>query len=140
MASIVVLIGIELIQCNIAVTMSLNILVRLIPNQSNNHAVEIEEEHDKVEAELDERFLVETQFSTKPARPDVACAYLLMHIQLAEDFSRIEQMLAVKDPAKSDWLVPALAVMCGSLWIYALLRIVGSKRQIEYYRQPVSID
>lgn len=32
-------------------------LVRLVLDQGNDHAVKIEEEHDKVEPELDERFL-----------------------------------------------------------------------------------
>jgi hypothetical protein len=32
-------------------------LVRLVANKGNDHAVEVEEEHDKVEAELDEGFL-----------------------------------------------------------------------------------
>lgn len=31
--------------------------MRLVPDKRNNHAVEIEEEHQEVEAELDERFL-----------------------------------------------------------------------------------
>jgi hypothetical protein len=32
-------------------------LVRLITDQGNNHAVEVEEEHQEMEAELDEGFL-----------------------------------------------------------------------------------
>lgn len=32
-------------------------LVRLIPNESHNHAIQIEEEHDQVETQLNERFL-----------------------------------------------------------------------------------
>ena len=32
----------------------------LVLNERDNHAVEIEEEHDEVEAELDERFLDRT--------------------------------------------------------------------------------
>lgn len=31
--------------------------IRLVSDKGNYHAVQIEEEHDKVEAELDERFL-----------------------------------------------------------------------------------
>jgi hypothetical protein len=34
-----------------------NSLVRLIADEGDDHAVEVEEEHDKVEAELDEGFL-----------------------------------------------------------------------------------
>jgi len=33
------------------------LIVHLITDESNNHAVKVEEEHDKVEAELAERFL-----------------------------------------------------------------------------------
>ena len=32
-------------------------LVRLVADEGDDHAVEVEEEHDQVEAELDERFL-----------------------------------------------------------------------------------
>lgn len=35
----------------------INTLVRFITDQCDNHAVEVEEEQDQVEAELDERFL-----------------------------------------------------------------------------------
>jgi hypothetical protein len=31
--------------------------MRLVPDESNDHAVKVEEEHQKVEAEFDERFL-----------------------------------------------------------------------------------
>ena len=31
--------------------------VRLVPDKGNDHAVEVEEEHDQVEPQLDERFL-----------------------------------------------------------------------------------
>jgi hypothetical protein len=34
-----------------------NSLVRLVANEGDDHAVEVEEEHDEVEAELDEGFL-----------------------------------------------------------------------------------
>jgi hypothetical protein len=36
---------------------SANHLVRLITDQGNNHAVEVEEEHQEMETELDEGFL-----------------------------------------------------------------------------------
>jgi hypothetical protein len=32
-------------------------LVRLVPDESDDHAVEVEEEHQEMEAEFDERFL-----------------------------------------------------------------------------------
>jgi len=46
-------------------------LMRLIADERHDHAVQIEEEHDEVETELDEGFL-------------------LMHIQLPKDLSRIK--------------------------------------------------
>lgn len=36
-------------------------LVRLITDQGNNHAVEVEEEHQEMETELDEGFLLRCQ-------------------------------------------------------------------------------
>ena len=52
--------------------------MRLVPNERDNHAVEVEEEHNEVEAQLDERlFLVDVQFS--------------------EDLGRVQQMLVVHD-------------------------------------------
>ena len=33
------------------------LVVHLIADESDNHAVKVEEEHDEMEAELDERFL-----------------------------------------------------------------------------------
>jgi hypothetical protein len=60
----------------------------LVSDKSNNHAVEVEEEHDKVETQLEERllFLVNTVLSHVWSY----IAYLLMDVELAEDFSRIE--------------------------------------------------
>ena len=46
-------------------------LVRLVPDEGNNHAVQIEEEHDEVKAELDERLLVYVSMSGHTdKRPD----------------------------------------------------------------------
>ena len=35
-----------------------SLLFGLVPDEGYNHAVEVEEKHDEVEAKLDERFLV----------------------------------------------------------------------------------
>jgi len=51
---------------------------RLVFYESHNHAVEVEEEHDQVEAELDERFL-------------------LVYIQFPEDLRGVQEMLVVED-------------------------------------------
>lgn len=62
-----------------------SILGGFVSDKSNNHAVEVEEEHEQVEAKLEERFL-------------------LVNIELAEDLSRIEEMSVVNNlldvPAK----------------------------------------
>lgn len=34
------------------------LLVRLVADKGDNHAVQVEEEHDEMETELDERFLL----------------------------------------------------------------------------------
>jgi len=52
--------------------------VSLIADQSDNHAIEVEEEHDKVETKLYERFL-------------------LMHIQFPKNFCRVQKMLVLKN-------------------------------------------
>jgi hypothetical protein len=71
----------------------------LVSDKSNNHAVEVEEEHDKVETQLEERLL-------------------LMDVELAEDFSRIEEMSVVND----------------------LLDVPAKERQVENKRHPVAVD
>lgn len=38
--------------------------VRFVPNQRNDHAVEVKEEHDQMKAELDKRFLHEVSIET----------------------------------------------------------------------------
>ena len=43
-------------RCGYAVVTS---LVGLVPNEGDNHAVQVEEEHDQMEAKLDEGFLLQ---------------------------------------------------------------------------------
>ena len=50
----------------------------LVPNERDDHGVEVEEEHEKVEAELDERLL-------------------LMNVEFAEDFGRVEEVVFLED-------------------------------------------
>jgi hypothetical protein len=54
-------------------------LAPLISDQSNDHGVEVEEEHKQVEAKLDERLL-------------------LMDVELPEDLRSVEQVLVLEDP------------------------------------------
>lgn len=52
--------------------------MRLVADKGNDHAVEVEEEHQKVETKLDEGFL-------------------LVYIELAEDLGRVKKVLVVID-------------------------------------------
>jgi hypothetical protein len=54
-------------------------LTPLVPDKGDNHRVEVEEEHQKVETKLDERLL-------------------LVHVELPEDLRGIEQVLLLEDP------------------------------------------
>ena len=54
-------------------------LTPLVPDKSDDHRVEVEEEHQKVETKLDERLL-------------------LVHVELPEDLRRVQKMLVLKDP------------------------------------------
>jgi hypothetical protein len=77
--------------------------VSFVANQSNNHAVEVEEEHQEAEAEFDERFLLNgwVSYHYVPERmAQELGTNLLVHIQLAEDLSRIQEVLVVIDPGK----------------------------------------
>jgi hypothetical protein len=79
-----------------------------VADEGDNHAVQVEEEHQEVEAQLDEGFLEiahtngsVTKLMTK-ARGDpsknTAKTNLLVHIQLAENLGRIQQVLVVVYP------------------------------------------
>ena len=54
-------------------------LTPLVPDKSDDHRVEVEEEHQKVETKLDERLL-------------------LVHVELPEDLRRVQKMLVFEDP------------------------------------------
>ena len=71
----------------------------LVLDKGDNHAVKVEEEQDKVETELGERFLqLEGQYlwCQTPSNPDNP--HLLVDIQLAEDLGGVKQMSVVNDP------------------------------------------
>jgi hypothetical protein len=81
--------------------------VRFLLNQGNNHAVQVEEEHDQVEAQLDKGFLdaasasvVRSNGTNAPMRTHCSGqSYSLVDVQLSEDFSCIKQVLIVNDSA-----------------------------------------
>lgn len=72
-------------------------LVGLVADEGDNHAVEVEEEHQKMETELDERLLYRP---LAVSIPELCSAkyYLLVNVQLAEDFSCVQKMLVLEDP------------------------------------------
>lgn len=99
--------------------------MRLVPYQSDDHAVEVEEEHDKVEAELDEGFF-------------------FVHVQFPEYLRCVEEMLVVEDPvslmlARGTQLVRCSDGERGGMRS-SLFRIVGKQRQIQDQSDPVSVD
>ena len=57
-------------------------LPALVADEGDDHGVEVEEEHEQVEAELDEGFL-------------------LVHVQLAEDLGRVEEVLVFEDSVRT---------------------------------------
>lgn len=100
------------------------------------HAVEVEEEHDEVEAQLDE-------------------ALLFVHVELAEDLRGVEQVLLLVDSAGGANVWSAIALVAcadGSAareWTGSgkgkrqgdiLLGVEDGKRQVEHKGQPVAVD
>lgn len=70
-------------------------------DQGNNHAVEVEEEQDEMEAELREGLLwgmVSFCPVYRPCRLDSGVPYLLVHIKLPENLGRVQEMGVVEDP------------------------------------------
>ena len=77
-------------------------LTPLVPDKSDDHRVEVEEEHQKVETKLDERLL-------------------LVHVELPEDLRGVEQVLVLKDPVVAD-------VSVGSLYEEVILRVEENRK------------
>jgi hypothetical protein len=72
-------------------------LVRLVADESDDHAVEVEEEHEQVETEFDEGFLC----SVSALSPGAILRWvsdLLVYVELPEDLGCIQKMLVLKDP------------------------------------------
>ena len=66
-------------------------LVGLVSDQGDDHAVQVEEEQDEMEAELRKRFLL--RHKSVSSGPNMvsnsASSYLFVHVQLSEDLGRI---------------------------------------------------
>lgn len=88
--------------------------VALVADQGDNHAVEVEEEHQEVEAQLDERFLGGDRGSAlrdSARRPNKT--NLLVHVQLAENLGRVQQVLVLVDPVTQ---TIQISRVCRVLW------------------------
>lgn len=70
-----------LLQISKPASQSSGCLPTLISNESYNHAVEVEEEHEQVEAEFDKGFF-------------------LVDVQFSEDLSSVEKVLVIIDPIR----------------------------------------
>ena len=85
----------------------------LISDQSDDHAVEVEEEHKQVEAKLDERLL-------------------LVHIKLPEDLRGVKQVLVLEDPVR--WIVSVCSMVpCKSPMLHCPTKQTGSYRSGNTY-------
>ena len=74
-------------------------LVGLVADEGDDHAVQVEEEHQQVETQLDERFLARVSSGHCRWKPeDARDSYLLMDVQLPEDFCRVEQVVLLENP------------------------------------------
>jgi hypothetical protein len=106
-------------------------LAPLISDQSNDHGVEVEEEHKQVETELDERLL-------------------LVHVKLPEDLRSVEQVLVLEDPVGHIVSIhsferqypPSLQIAMEVLseQVDVLLCVPGQERQVQNERHPVAVD
>jgi hypothetical protein len=76
---------------------SANHLVRLITNKGNDHAVEVEEEHQEMEAELDEG-LLQILLDTAHLTSEMLTTNPLVDVELAENLGRVQKVLVVEDP------------------------------------------
>ena len=104
-------------------------LTPLVSDEGNDHGVEVEEEHEQVETELDERLL-------------------LVHVQLPEDLGSVEQVLVLEDPVVillaccsfCQFITPLLESMPRRIFRDVLLCVPGQERQVEDERHPVAVD
>lgn len=75
-------------------------LLGVVTDQCNDHAVEVEEEHEKMEAQLDEGFLYAKDVSD--LLPGMmqrgGVRYLLVDVQLPENLGRIQQVRVLDNP------------------------------------------
>lgn len=81
-------------------------LGRVFPDESDDHAVEVEEEHDQMETKLEEGLLCRLLEKLRSNDGHVAAPYLLVDVELAEDLGRVEKVSVVDDPRTRGQLCP----------------------------------
>jgi len=105
----------------------------LVSDQSNDHGVEVEEEHKQVETKLDE-------------------GLLLVHVKLPEDLCGVKQVLVLEDPVRRITVSASFFMYCKSVRCllrqaessgpgsYVLLCVPCKEGQVEDERHPVAVD
>jgi hypothetical protein len=125
--------GAPVLQEDQPVVLRVTCLPPLVSDQSDDHGVEVEEEHKQVETKLDERLL-------------------LVHVKLPEDLRGIKQVLVLEDPVRRTTVSTYFFVFCetarrllreaesSELGSYVLLRVPCKEGQVENERHPVAVD
>ena len=113
-------------------------LVRLVLNQGDDHAVQVEEEEHEVEAELGEGFLGSSVSAVlSDLGPALGLAHLLVDVELAEDLGGIQEMRVVDYPAAGQ---RRCLLLFPPIRIDLLLGVPSEQRQVEDQGDPVSVD
>lgn len=107
----------------------------LVPDEGDDHAVQIEEEEDQMEAELGERFLNAPPRQPPTLRCACCSAYLLVDIELSENLGRVKEMGVIDNPTTH--VSDLLAIAFND---YPLLDVPSEEWQVEDQREPVSVD
>ena len=114
--------------------------MRLVSYEGDDHAVEVEEKHQEVEAKLDERFLYKCQLK----HPYIDC--ILCQINVTRPtFLCTFNFLKISVASRRCWfskILKSLSASCSSrrFMTNRLLRIVSQQGQIEDQSDPVEVD
>lgn len=102
--------------------------VALVADQGDNHAVEVEEEHQEVEAQLDERFLrSDPRSALRDSAREPNKTNLLVHVQLAENLGRVQQVLVLVDPITRAFQISRVLRVLWELWESKWVRRTSSR-------------
>jgi hypothetical protein len=123
-----------------------------VPDKGHNHAVEIEEEHDQMEAQFDERFLTMTLAMLIQPLGYTGSVCMPPHIQGVRIRARVMRtflctfsFLKISVASKRCWFSKILYTVSFTLphataIIHILLSIPSQQRQIQHERNPVPVD